>query len=101
MERAVDGEVLDQIPLRIKNVHETTLRFLQSRERHPDLTIYGLNPVWGKTMRDSWVVKGLHQLESAIEYVDSAVRTTIGGIQQGLAYLIGRDSQARIARTHI
>src|SRR3954469_6016154 len=101
MERTVDGEVLDQNALRIKNVHETTLRFFQSRECHPNLTTYGLNPVWGKTMRDSWVVKGLHQLEGAIEHVDSAVRATVGRVEESLAYLIGRDGQARITRTDV
>src|SRR6266403_821983 len=101
MERAVDGEVLRQITLCIKNVHEATLRFLQSGERHPDLAIYGLNPVRGETIRDTRVVKRLHQLEAAIEHIDSAVGATIGGIQESLAYLVGRDGQARIGRTHV
>src|SRR5438874_4821951 len=98
MERAVDSEVLHQITFRIKNVHEATLRFVQSRERHPNVAIYGLNSVRGKTFRDIRVVKGLHQMKCAIEHVNSAVRATIGGIQES-ACLVGRDSQARVGRT--
>src|SRR4029077_13376177 len=101
MERTTGGEVLHQIALCIKNVHEATLRFVQSGERHPDVTIYGLNSVRGKTSRDSWVVKRLHRSKCAIEHVNSAVRATIGGIQECLALLVGRDSQARVDRTYV
>src|SRR5882762_9214975 len=99
MERTVDGEVLHQITLCIKDVHEAALRFVQGSERHPDVAIYGLNSVRGKTSRNSWVVKGPHQTKCAIEHVNSAVRATIGGIQESLACLVGRDSQARVDRT--
>src|SRR5438132_7203458 len=101
MERTVDGEVLYQITLCIKNVHEATLRFVQSGERHPDEAIHGLNSVRGKTFRDSRVVKGLHRFKGAIEHVNSAVRATIGGIQERLAFLVGCDSQSRVDRTHV
>src|SRR5437588_10346047 len=82
MQRTVDGEVLHQITLRIKNVHEATLRFVQSGEPHPNVAIYSLNSVRGKIFRDSRAVKGLHQMKCAVEDVNSAVRATIGGIQQ-------------------
>src|SRR6266403_2736760 len=98
MERTVDGEVLHQITLRIKNVHEATLRFVQGGERYPNVTIYSLNSVRGKIFRDSRVVKGLHQMKGAVEHVNSAVRATIGSIQES-ACLVGRDSQARVTRT--
>ncbi len=101
MERTADGEVLHQITFCIKNVHEATLRFVQGSERHPNVAIYGLNSVRGKTSRDSWVVKGLHRSKCAIEHINPAVRATISGIQECLACLVGRDSQARVGRTHI
>src|SRR6266404_2758383 len=97
MERAMGGKVLHQVTLCIKNVHEATLRFVQGGERHPDVAVNGLNSVRGKIFRDSRVVKGLHQSKGAIEHVDSAVRTTISGIQES-ALLVGRDSQARVDR---
>ena len=100
MERAVGGEVSHQITFCIKNVHEATLRFVQRGERHPDVAVYGLNSVRGKISRDGWVVKRLH-LKRAIEPVDSTVRATVGGIQEGLACLVGRDSQACVDRTDI
>src|SRR5205814_3656531 len=90
--------VLHQITLRIKNVHEATLRFVQSGERHPNVAIYSLNSVRGKTFRDIRVGKGLHQMKGAIEHVNSAVRATVGSIQES-ACLVGRDSQARVTRT--
>src|SRR5260370_33284447 len=99
MERTADGEVLHQIALCIKNVHEASLRFVQSGERHPNVAGYGLNSVRGKTTRDSRVVKGLQRSKCAIEHVNSAVRATVGGIQECLARLVGRDSQARVTRT--
>src|SRR6266404_1123901 len=99
MQRTVESEVLYQITLFIKNVHEATLRFVQGSERHPNLAVYGLNSIRGKTVRDSRVVKGLRQLKGAIEHIDSAIRTTIGGIQERLALLVGCDSQARVDRT--
>src|SRR6478736_4566507 len=98
MQRTVDGEVLHQITFGIKNVHKATLRFVQGGERHPNVTIYSLNSVRGKIFRDSRVVKGLHQMKCAIEHVNSAVRATIGSIQES-ACLVGRDSQARVTRT--
>src|SRR6266850_5267632 len=98
MQRTVDGEVLYQITFRIKNVHEATLRFVQGGERHPNVAIYGLNSVRGKTSRDTRVGKGLHQMKCAIEDINSAVRATISGIQES-ACLVGRDSQARVTRT--
>src|SRR5882762_1441711 len=99
MERTVDGEVLHQITIWIKNVHEATLRFFHGSESHPNVAIYGLNSVRGKTFRDTGVVKGLHQTKCAIEDVNSAVRATIGGIQECLACLVCRDGQARVDRT--
>src|SRR5437868_14825123 len=98
MQRTVDGEVLHQITFGIKNVHKATLRFVQGGERHPNVTIYGLNSVRGKTFRDIRVGKGLHHMKGAIEHVNSAVRATIGSIQES-ACLVGRDSQARATRT--
>src|SRR5882724_6325835 len=98
MQRSMDGEMLYQIPFCIKNVHKATLRFVQSGERHPNVAIYGLNSVRGKTFRDIRVGKGLHQMKAAIEQVNSAVRATIGSIQES-ACLVGRDSQARVTRT--
>src|SRR5438270_886783 len=100
MERAVDGVVFGQIALRIKNVHETTLRLLQRSECHPDLTMYGLNPVWGKTMRESWVVKGLHQLEGAIEHIDSAVRAAVGGVEGGESSAVVADPVGARGQRH-
>ena len=87
-----------QITCCIKDVHESTLRFVQGSERHPNVAIYGLNSVRGKTSRDSGVGKGLRQMKCAIEHVNSAVRATIGSIQES-ACLVGRDSQARVTRT--
>src|SRR5438270_7249906 len=87
-----------KLPSVLKNVHEATLRFVQSGERHPNVAIYGLNSVRGKTFRDIRVGKGLHQMKCAIEHVNSAVRATIGGIQES-ACLVGCDSQARVGRT--
>src|SRR5260370_27796507 len=101
MERTADGEVLHQITFCIKNVHEATLRFVQSGERHPNVAVYGLNSVRGKTTRDSRVVKGLHRSKCAIEHVNSAVRATVGGIQECLARVAGRDSHAGGTRTFV
>src|SRR6266850_3599819 len=98
MEWTMDGGVLNQITFGIKNVHEAALPFIQGGERHPNLAIYGLNSVRGEIFRDSRVVKGLHQIKGAIEHVNSAVRATIGGIQES-ACLVGRDGQARVDRT--
>src|SRR6478752_5483068 len=98
MQRTVDGEMLHQITFGIKNVHKATLRFVQGGERHPNVTIYSLNSVRGKTFRDIRVGKGLYQMKGAIEHVNSAVRATIGSIQES-ACLVGRDSQARVTRT--
>ena len=101
MQRTAGREVLHQIPFCIENIHKATLRFIQGGERHPDLALYGLNPLRGEIFRDSRIGKGLHQLEGTIEHVDSPIWATIGGIQKSLAWLIGRDSQARVGRTLI
>src|SRR5258705_215885 len=99
MKRTVDGEVLYQITFWIKNVHKATLRFVQGGEGHPNLTVYRLNSVGGKIFRDTGIVEGLHQTKLAIEDINSAVRATIGGIQECLAILVGRDGQARVDGT--
>src|SRR6266576_6913578 len=98
MQRTVDGEVLHQITFAIKNVHKATLRFVQSGERHPNVTIYSLNSVRGEFFRDGRVVKGLHQMKCAVEDVNSPVRATIGGIQESACW-VSRDSKARVGRT--
>jgi hypothetical protein len=61
----------------------------------PDVAIYSLNSIRRKTFRDIRIVKGLYQMKCAIEHVNSAVRATIGGIQES-ACLVGRDGQARV-----
>src|SRR5258705_8569406 len=99
MKRTVDGEVPHQVTRCVENVHEATLRFVKSGERHPDVAVYGLNSIRNKFFRDRRIVKGLHQIKAAIEHVNSAVRATIGGIEESLACLVSRDSQARVDRT--
>src|SRR6266481_4964536 len=101
MEWTLEGGVLHQITCCVENVHEATLSFVQGSERHPNVAIYGLNSVRGKVSRDGRVVKGCHQTKGAIEHVNSAVRTIIGGVQECLACLISRGCQARVDRTNI
>src|SRR5882672_10167808 len=99
MEWTADGGVPQQITRCVENVHETTLSFVHGGERHPNVAIYGLNSVRGKVSRDSRVVKGRHQTKGAIEYVNSAVRAIIGGVQECLARYVSRGSQACVDRT--
>src|SRR6476660_2441765 len=99
MEWTMDGGVPHQITFGIKNVHEAALPFVQGSKGHPNLAIYGLNSVRGEIFRDIRVVKGPHQIKAAIEHVNSAVRATIGGIQECFACCVSSDGQARVDRT--